>query len=559
MLSLNLKQYIIEAEQDAGTVSRVIKAIEQNMPRLLGSKIYRFGGKNGTEAAKSGTNYLYFFGDRQAFRVRTKGGSVVGFDVWKTYKMNGTADYTIDTADVPVAVVAKRLKKIAAVMKDPSTGRIDLQESYLVSFDTSEENLVEAKGVSPEEFLALAKKTLGDRVNDVTFDQIVAVAKSNNVAVPNKQYLDKQKIGRGRWTLIPGAGGEGSTGVKFSASGSDEDETIKVDDGQGGPALYIKVTAQDPVSKQFISTAESAEAKDLLRRIRSQLSAKPSQEEMRDIDTLYGHLYQLVTMACNNKLRSLLIYGGPGTGKTYTIMEAIKAAGLVKGKDYVKLSGKATPIEIYKTLFMFREGGLVLFDDLDSMWKDKDAANYLKAALDTSPVREISSLSSGMQNVSKWSDEEREDYNSRFDRFLETGADEEEEDDQDDGDDDEDGEKKKKSKPKKMKFPSTFNFKGRVVFISNLRKEEFDSAIMSRSAKIDMSLTPEETLRRMRSVLPTLGGTDVSIELKEELIRVLVDLNKKDILEAVTMRDFIKGLDIVRSGVPNWQELVKYS
>jgi hypothetical protein len=284
---------------------------------------------------------------------------------------------------------------------------------------------------------------------------------------------------------------------------------------------------------------------------------EPSKEEMRDVDTLYGHLYQLVTMACNNKLRSLLIYGGPGTGKTFTIMQAIQAAGLQKGKDYVKLSGKASAIEIYKTLFMFRKGGLVLFDDLDSMWKDKDASNYLKAALDTSPVREISSLSRDMKNVSKMSDGEREEYNNRFDQFLAgEEMDEPEEEEEDEG---EDGKKKKAPKAEKMKFPSTFDFKGRVVFISNLKKEEFDTAILSRSAKIDMSLTAEETLVRMRSILPSLGGTDVSIEDKEKLIKVLLDLHTTKVIEVVTMREFIKGLDIVRSGAPNWETLVQYA
>lgn len=241
---------------------------------------------------------------------------------------------------------------------------------------------------------------------------------------------------------------------------------------------------------------------------------------------------------------------------TYTIMQAIQAAGLTKGKDYVKLSGKASAIEIYKTLFMFRKNGLVLFDDLDSMWKDKDASNYLKAALDTSPVREISSLSRDMMNVSKMSDSEREEYNDAFDKFLENN-DTGEEDIEDE--EDEDGKKKKAKKSTKMKFPSTFDFKGRVVFISNLKKDEFDSAIMSRSAKIDMSLTAEETLSRMRSILPTLGGTDVSVEIKEELIQVLLDLHKSKIIEVVTMREFIKSLDIVRSGAPNWKELVVYS
>jgi hypothetical protein len=63
----------------------------------------------------------------------------------------------------------------------------------------------------------------------------------------------------------------------------------------------------------------------------------------------------------------------------------------------------------------------------------------------------------------------------------------------------------------------------------------------------------------MRSILPKLGGEDVSLENKEKLINVLLDLHGKKVLEAVTMREFIKGLDIVRSGVPDWEDLIQYA
>jgi hypothetical protein len=214
-------------------------------------------------------------------------------------------------------------------------------------------------------------------------------------------------------------------------------------------------------------------------------------------------------------------------------MKTIQEMSLVKGKDYVKLSGKATAVEIYKTLFMFRKSGLVLFDDLDSMWGNQDATNVLKAALDTSPVREISWSSNATQNVSSLSDEEREEFNDKVDEQI-------------------------AANDEKIKYPSTFDFKGRVVFISNLKKSQFDSAILSRSAKIDMSMTAGQILQRMRTILPTLGGDDVSLEKKEELVDHLLVMHTKKQIDAVTMREFIKGLDIVRSGSPNWRALLAY-
>ena len=239
---------------------------------------------------------------------------------------------------------------------------------------------------------------------------------------------------------------------------------------------------------------------------------------------------------------------------TFTIMQVIEKNNLLKNKDYVKLSGKASPVEIYKTLFMFRDGGLIIFDDLDSMWRNEDATNILKAALDTSPVREISWASAQTINVSRLSDDKRQELFKTIDRQID-GSDEE----VDVFDDDEDAPKKKPTKDTKIRYPSTFDFKGRVIFISNLKPDQLDTAILSRSVKINMDMTPQQILMRMRSILPTLGGTDVPLSKKEELLDQLIIMRGRREIDAVTLREFTKGLDIVRSGAPNWKALLIYT
>lgn len=245
---------------------------------------------------------------------------------------------------------------------------------------------------------------------------------------------------------------------------------------------------------------------------------------------------------------------------TFSIMQVIEQNNLLKNKDYVKLSGKASPIEIYKTLFMYRDGGLIVFDDLDSMWRNEDATNILKAALDSSPVREISWVSTQTINVSRMPDDKKQELFKMIDKQID-GTDE----DIDDflGDDEEDGKESKKPKKRiadtKIRYPSTFDFRGRVIFISNLKPEEMDSAILSRSTKINMDMTPEQILMRMRSILPKLGGTDVPLDKKEELLNQLIAMHGRKEITAVTMREFTKGLDIVRSGAPNWRDLLIYS
>ncbi len=543
------KDYLVEAQFSEDDLARIIKVFERRLPKLLGAKLYRYGGKDHVLQFSGYSQILYLF-DKRAFGVRFKGSKVLGVDVWKTYSTSSAPEFFIDVRQLNTTSLISAISKLASLIKHPEAGT---HEVKAVNESLQLDEM--AKRVTDDSFYKMVVAEYGEHAAEsVTWDQIKAVADKNDVLIP--AYIRSQKIGRGRWNSKPGSVTDVESRMTTStavATTSGENEVTPV--GKKDPILYIKVTAQDPDTKRFIPAAESKAAQQLYKQLANSMSDhKPSEKELRDPQTLYGHLSQLVEMACKGTLRSLLIYGGPGTGKTFTIMQTIKNAGMVPGRDYVKISGKASPISIYQTLFMFRENGMILFDDCDSMWGNEDATNILKAALDTSPVREISWNARNTINVSKMSDEKKQELFKTIDRQLaaEAGMDDDTSDDTSDDDT-----KIRKNAP--LRFPSSFDFKGRVVFISNLKKEEFDSAIMSRSAKINMDLSPKEVLMRMRAILPNLGGDDVSLEKKEELLDHLIHMNDRGELDAVTMREFVKGMNILRSGAPNWRELLVYA
>lgn len=562
---LTFSSFITEAKFSEDNFSRLLAVIEKKMPRYLGGAIYRYGGPDGVEKLSGAQGYLYFFGSGRAFRVRARAGHVLGIDIWKEYHPNKGPSFVADMGDIDASSIIGGIAKIASIIKSPSAG--DVQVSIREELQLDEM----AKRTTPADFYQLMVAKYGEDVaQSASTEQIKTVAAENDILIPS--FIWSTGEGKGRTAKFNTKPGGSAAPAAEPGEGAEPTTQVKVNPtSKKDPILYIKVTAQDPDSKKFISAADNAAAQKLYAQLSTAVQGPGTEAEMKDPDTLYGHMAQLVQMACKGTLRSLLIYGGPGTGKTFTIMKTVNDMGLVKGKDYVKLSGKASPIEIYKTLFMYRKSGLVIFDDLDSMWRNEDATNILKAALDTSPVREISWVSNQTINVSKMDDNRKEALFAQIDRALNGEAEPvpEPEDDEDE-EDEEDGKKKRKKRkgtadaaesfdPNKIKYPSTFDFTGRVVFISNLKKEEFDTAIMSRSAKINMDLSPSQILDRMRKILPTLGGTDVSVEQKEELLEHLLQLHKQKEITAVTMREFTKGLDIVRSGVPNWRELVIYA
>jgi hypothetical protein len=579
---LTFSSFLAEAEFSEDNFGRLISAFEKRMPKLLGSQLYRLGGSSGVEKLSGATGYVYFIGSTgKAFRVRAKGGHVIGLDIWKEYHPNKGPAFVADMADISAGSIIAAMSKIAAIIKNPSAGEIEVPLREDLQLDEM------AKRTTPADFYKLMVDKYGEEAaQSASNEQIKSIAAEHDILIPS--FIWGTGIGKGRtakFNTKPGGSKAAADEPKGDAPAPKDEpkgdapkdepkadkpvDSVKVQPtGKKDPILYIKVTAQDPDSKRFISAADNAAAQKLYAQLSKSVNGPGTEAEMKDPDTLYGHMAQLVSMACKGTLRSLLIYGGPGTGKTFTIMKTVNDMGMVKGTDYVKLSGKASPIEIYKTLYMYRESGLVIFDDLDSMWRNEDATNILKAALDTSPVREISWVSNQTINVSKMDDARKATLFRQIDAQLngEVEAPPPEDDDEEDPDADATVKRKKKKKdeaptidPTKIKYPSTFDFKGRVVFISNLKKEDFDTAIMSRSAKINMDLSPSQILERMRKILPTLGGTDVSVEQKEELLDHLLHLHQQKEITAVTMREFTKGLDIVRSGAPNWKELVIYA
>jgi hypothetical protein len=68
--------------------------------------------------------------------------------------------------------------------------------------------------------------------------------------------------------------------------------------------------------------------------------------------------------------------------------------------------------------------------------------------------------------------------------------------------------------------------------------------VKSRSFVIDITLSREDLLKRIESILPQIGGK-VDIKTKKE---VLTELKNYSGTELVTMRSFLKALRIAESG-----------
>ena len=241
-------------------------------------------------------------------------------------------------------------------------------------------------------------------------------------------------------------------------------------------------------------------------------------DKVKYLEETMEDIYQISRRVGAGAFNSLFISGRAGTGKTYNVERALKDEGLVEDQDYVLVSGAASVIMMYKKFYQYRTGTLV-FDDCDAVFRDENGRNLMKAALDTKKVRKISYLKKTKAVYDPRDVDPEEEFN-----LLEAGV-----------------------------VPNSFEFYGRVIFISNLPKDKADpdGAIRSRSILIDVNPDDSTLMERMKKLLPHLEPTDMPMKEKEEIYEFMKQA--KD----VSMRTFVKAAGFKMAGLPNWKRMAE--
>ena len=506
------KHLLSEARLSPKAVETAVAIFVKYLERKLQTKFYRYGGKNGFAEIKHGVGILYMFikgGSTHAVRFNYTQGDLHSMTVWNDYKPGKPGDVTAEFGNMTLSQIKDELFNI--IVK-PRVG--DIQTYIGESI-----NLQEAKRTTPDNFLAKVSEEMpGHTLDGVPFDIIKAVALKHDILIPSAVHSCFNKATK-KYNLAS----------LLNTPGHDKVST------KNDPTYYIKVTAQDPETKKFMTVKGDKQAENILAKIQGAISKPDIAKLTKNPASLFHHMETLVRVVARGKKKALVIIGGPGTGKSFGVFKTLEEEGHQKNKDWFLIKGKITTAALYQTLFMHREGGILVFDDADSVWNDQEAANILKAALDSYDVREISWISGRTVNVSKMSHEDRLQYNEMTDKMI----------DEDPGN-------------PKIKYPSTFEYKGRIIFISNLPIEKMDDAVLNRSAKIDMTLTDDEMFARIDSILPNIGSKDVPLEVKKEILEFIKDQTKAGILSAPSLRTYVGAEEFYLSGIPDWRDMLPY-
>jgi len=294
------------------------------------------------------------------------------------------------------------------------------------------------------------------------------------------------------------------TGIKLAAVKFHANTALSV---MGGVPETVKVSKSDSAITQQIEELDKV-----------------------SVEVMYQDLEDLVNMVVADVQPSLIVAGPPGTGKTHTVKKILEDKGMQRGNQWKLIKGQTSPFGLYASLFLNRDK-LIVFDDTDAIWKDKVAVNLLKAALDSDDERLIS------WNSGKTYSPDYPPY-----EIAEFGGNE--------------AEAQIAYFAAEQKLPNEFLFNGRIIFLSNLGRNELDSAVKNRSYVIDINLTPDDVIRRIKSIIPDfkINGKKVSKTDQNEALGALEEMVESN-PKYISIRTFIQFLKTKASGSPRWKDL----
>ncbi len=296
-----------------------------------------------------------------------------------------------------------------------------------------------------------------------------------------------------------------------------------------------------------------------------------STKGMNAMDQEFALLKERADLIVNNKVsnrKSLIVTGDPGNGKSYGIEQVIAESGLVQGKDYVYIKGGITTASAYEVL-LAQTNGLIIFDDCDSLMTGTESVNMMKTALDSRDVREVSRINKNSIDTLNMTVEERDKICQPMSRILRGVA----------TNDDirmfENKIKLPKSKPNEMDIfntkpdsqkldlireyiknhmPSVINFRGRVIFISNIPQERWDTAILSRSFTTNISFTSEQMYEYIWNIRDKLPGKINKQQREETLEYVWAMYHAGNLKWPITFRYVLEAFDYRTA--PSWRKLI---
>ena len=252
--------------------------------------------------------------------------------------------------------------------------------------------------------------------------------------------------------------------------------------------------------------------------LRKTAAPRDDAEVLKDLIKRFGMLDKLTRGCISNDIRSMIVVGAPGVGKTFTVESILETTPDLK---YEIVKGGLSAVELYKMGYRNRRpGSVVVIDDADSIFSDEEGLSILKAMCDSSSTRRVSWL--------KDSSTLREDD-----------------------------------------VPQTYDFQGSFIFISNIDFQRYIDtggnkyvvhfeALMSRSLYLDLRVHDRQAISLWVEHVATHGKMFAKENVSEAVGRDILAFLKKnrDDLREYSLRTAVKLCGLAKSH-HDWKDMAQ--
>ena len=307
--------------------------------------------------------------------------------------------------------------------------------------------------------------------------------------------------------------------VKGLQTGSRGSFVTVASDGYFGPDFDVVRIKVDSIEDVEFVGGDTATATT------SAKTVAPTETDEQAIERIrqrFEILDEMTKAATTGDIRAMIVSGPPGVGKSYGVERIVEQACLFDKLSGRRLraeviKGSVSAIGLYCTLYKYSDPNCMLvFDDCDSIFFDEDSLNLLKGALDSGKKRKINWL-------------------------------------------------KDSSMLTREGVEPSFEFKGSIVFISNLKfdnskstklKDHLD-ALQSRCHYLDLTLdTMRDKVLRIKQIArdgALFADYDFEPCVQDEIIEFLETNNNR--LREVSLRMAIKVADLRKSFPLKWKAM----
>ncbi len=289
-----------------------------------------------------------------------------------------------------------------------------------------------------------------------------------------------------------------------------------------GNKIRVKVAGRQDVEKvsETLYNRQQVNEQELI-------AEKPRVDDatrIKEIGERFEILDDMTKALVRGDIRSLIVTGPPGVGKSYGVEEQLNKGSLFgdmagQKRRFEVVKGAMTALGLYAKLYQYSaKGDVVVFDDCDSVLLDDLSLNLLKAALD-----------SGKKRMIYW--------NAESNKLRAEG------------------------------IPDSFEFKGSACFITNIKFENVRSkklqdhleALMSRSHYLDLTLdTMRDKILRIKQIAQNgvlFSDYDFSEQSKQEILDFIEENCNK--FREVSLRMALKVADLMKISANNWKALAQ--